>query len=126
MDAGYERIREADNAVKRNTYAKRKEEGLCTRCGKRWAEAGRTKCRPCRERDQKWYRDNGMREYLCDYKRIQRADRKANNLCVDCGRPLKANEIGVHSSCAMCLAKERERTNVNRIRMRIHGIKRKS
>lgn len=33
----------------RAKYAERKEEGLCVRCGKRWAETGKTKCRSCRE-----------------------------------------------------------------------------
>lgn len=106
-------------------YAERKEEGLCTRCGKRWAEAGRTKCRPCYERDRKWYRDNNTREYLYDYKKRQKAERGEKNLCVNCGQPLEPHEIGVNTNCEKCRAKQMERTTVKRIQMRIHGIKRK-
>lgn len=109
----------------RNRYAERRDEGLCTRCGKRWAEAGRTKCRPCHERDLKWYRDNNTREYLYDYKKRQKVERKEKNLCVNCGCPLEPQEIGVNTNCAKCRAKRMERTTVKRIQMRIHGIKRK-
>lgn len=109
----------------RDRYFERKEEGLCVRCGKRWAEAGRTKCRPCQERDRKWYRDNNGREYLYDYKKRQKAERREKNLCVNCGHPLEPQEIGVNTNCAKCRAKRMERTTVKRIQMRIHGIKRK-
>lgn len=109
----------------RNRYAERRDEGLCTRCGKRWAEAGRTKCRPCHERDLKWYRDNNTREYLYDYKKRQKAERKEKNLCVNCGRRLEPQEIGVNTNCANCRKKNMERTTVKRIQMRVHGIKRK-
>ena len=109
----------------RNRYAERKEEGLCTRCGKRWAEAGQTKCRPCRERDQKWSRDNSIREYLREYKRLQKAERREKNLCINCGQPLEPQEIGTNTNCTKCRKKNMERTTVKRIQMRIHGIKRK-
>lgn len=125
MARSYEKMRKANNAVHRSTYAKRKDEGLCTRCGKRWAEAGQTKCKQCRERDQKWYRDNNMREYLYAYKQKQRNERRENNLCINCGRKLLIEEIGVNSKCKKCRDKDMERITVKRIRMRIHGIKRK-
>lgn len=125
MDRAYKKMRKANNAIKRNTYAKRKEEGLCTRCGKRWAEAGRALCGPCREKKQKWYRDNNMREYLHDYKVRQRAERREKGLCINCGKKLLPEEIGVNTHCKTCRAKDMERTTVQRIRMRIHGIKRK-
>ena len=108
----------------RKRYDERKEEGLCTRCGKRWAEAGRRKCRLCRERDQKHYRENNTREYLYNYKKRQKAERKENNLCVNCGQPLDLSEIGINTFCARCREQRREAQNVRRLRMRIHGIKR--
>jgi len=119
------KIAKENHAIKRSTYQKRKDQGLCTRCGKRWAEAGRTKCRPCYERDLEWYRANNTREYLKEYKQKIRAERKEKGLCVNCGAPLEPHEIGVNSKCARCRKKNMERTTVKRIQMRIHGIKRK-
>jgi len=123
--SAYQKMREANNAIHRNTYQKRKDEGLCTRCGVRWAEAGRCKCRPCREKAQAYYRDNHMREYINEYKRDLREERRENGRCVNCGAKLSADELGVNSCCAKCRKKDMERTTVSRIRMRIHGIKRK-
>ena len=120
-----QKLRDANNAVHRRIYYERKDQGLCVRCGKRWAEAGKTKCRPCRESYQKYYRDNNMREYIYQYKKTVRAERKANNQCIECGAPLMPEEIGVNSCCSKCRAKDMERISMRRLRMRIHGIKRK-
>lgn len=121
----YKQMRKTNNAIHRATYQKRKDEGLCTRCGKRWAEAGRCKCRICREEAQAYYRDNRVRERINEYKHNLRDERRENWRCVNCGAKLTENELSTNSRCAKCRKKRMEWTTVARIRMRIHGIKRK-
>jgi len=58
---------------------------------------------------------------LAEYKRKKKADRKANGLCINCGRALKEKELGVNTQCEECRRKDRERRLVKRIRMKIHG-----
>lgn len=65
----------------KSTYQKRKEAGLCTRCGKRKATEGRTTCGVCRERD------NAARRI-----RVGTSDRSehvAKGLCYFCDNPVK-------------------------------------
>ena len=113
------------SAYNRQKYHRYREQGLCPVCGKRWAEAGGAKCRVCKERIQQNYRNDNTRKRLYEYNKRRRAERKANNQCVNCGKPLEPQEIGVNINCARCRAKNMERTNIARMKMRIHGIKRK-
>ena len=113
------------NAYKRECYHKWREQGLCGKCGKRWAEAGHSKCRICRIAAQKSAKAMGRVETLNEYKRNQKADRKAKGLCTNCGKPLSEKELGVNTRCIICRKKARERQMVQRLRMRIHGIPRK-
>lgn len=124
-DAYYNRRLKEMNSSSKSRYWERVEQGLCTRCGKRWAETGKRKCRVCRERDQKWYRDNNIREYLNKYNSVVDDERRKNNQCLNCGKPLKESEIGINVNCAACRKKNMERTNLRRLRDRIRGIPRK-
>lgn len=47
---------EKTNARNKNTYIIRKEQGICTRCGLRKADNGRTKCRICLDKDSEKHR----------------------------------------------------------------------
>ena len=113
------------NEYKRQKYWESRDQGLCGHCGKRWAEAGKSKCRVCRLAAEKSMRRPGAKDTLVEYKRIQRDERRANNLCVNCGKPLAKNEIGINTKCRRCRRIIGESRNMNRLRMRIHGIKRK-
>lgn len=65
----------------KSTYQKRKESGICTRCGKRKATQGLTTCAMCRARDNETRR---MRKGFSD-----RSDRSKIGLCYFCDNPVK-------------------------------------
>ncbi len=78
----------------KTTYQQRKENGICTRCGKRKAEDGKVKCRICLNHDA----------YLHRKREFQKGNinevKEKNNLCYMCG-----NKIDVKSGklCSKCL-----------------------
>lgn len=125
-DKSWRREVQRTNSYKRSTYWERKNQGVCTRCGKRFAEAGGTKCIPCRERDYQWWKDNDMTRKTVEQKRQLREERRDNFLCRNCGKPLAEDEKGVNTICRRCRKVRMERTSTKRVWMRIHGIKRKS
>lgn len=53
---------EHKSADQKRRYAKRKEQGICTRCGKRPAEDGRARCRACLDKDAGTQREYRMRK----------------------------------------------------------------
>ena len=65
----------------KSTYRKRKESGICTRCGKRKATQGLTTCAMCRARDNETRR---IRKGFSD-----RSDRSKIGLCYFCDNPVK-------------------------------------
>lgn len=89
-------------AYKRLSYLKRKESGLCTKCGKELGEyiVGTT-CMPCRDRQSVYYR----RYYLKHReKMLQRAlKRKESGRCPSCGRMLDKDIDGDNVTCAICI-----------------------
>ena len=117
--------RKANNACHKRRYWEWREQGLCGHCGKRWAEAGHSKCRVCRLSAEKSASRPDAKEALKEYKQNIKAERREKGQCTNCGRKLKPEELGVNTRCSVCRAKIREATNVRRLRMRIHGIKRK-
>lgn len=108
------------NAWRRERYHKWRDQGLCGKCGKRWAEAGHAKCRVCRIAAEKSAQADGRREALNEYKRRQKAERREKGLCTNCGKPLLTEELGVNTQCRACRGKARERTMVQRLRMKIY------
>ena len=80
-------------------YQQRKEQGICTRCGKRPAVKSKAKCAVCLKKDaqvhrKQYYDKIDIKEY-----------RKANNLCYHCGNPID-RETG--QLCQSCWEKCRE------------------
>lgn len=76
--------REKSKARLKAMYYERKEAGMCVRCGKTWAEPGKVCCQKCLDMgkiEKKRYDPNGEKH------RALRDYRKANGLCIDCGRP---------------------------------------
>lgn len=62
------------NKLRRETYAIRKSNGLCTRCGKGPSEGG-LECKICADQQ-------------AVYIKQQREIRRCNNLCTECGEPV--------------------------------------
>ena len=67
--------------LSKSIYQKRKESGICTRCGKRKATQGFTTCAMCRERDNETRR---IRKGTSE-----RSDRESRGLCFFCNNPVK-------------------------------------
>lgn len=69
------------NEWAKSTYQKRKEAGVCTRCGKRKATEGYTTCAMCRERGNASRRArNGVSD---------RSERIEKGICYFCDNPVK-------------------------------------
>lgn len=81
----------------KNIYKERAEKGICTRCGKFKAKFGAKKCTICLEKDAALHR----KKYL--NKADERLNRKINNLCYRCGKPLSENTKT--SFCEICYEK---------------------
>ena len=89
-----QKYREKSNERLRKRYHDRKDAGKCVRCGLTWAEPGKTCCQKCLDKgkiEKKRYDPNGEKH------RAVRDYRKANGLCIDCGRPTDG-----HSRCSRC------------------------
>ncbi len=89
-----ERCRRADRAGDRRRRRAWKEAGLCTSCGRRRPEEGRSVCEPCRETR----RARDRRRYDA---------RRAVGRCVRCTQPT----VGGLSRCGRCLTLEKERVS---------------
>ena len=72
-------------------YYKRKEAGICTRCGKRKAREGKTTCPICAEKDAEYHRIRyASAEHNVD---IPRSERPDHGLCYICGTPIESGTI---------------------------------
>lgn len=65
----------------KNTHHKRIEQGVCTRCGKRKADAGYKTCGICRAKSKKYKR--------IKYGKPDRSERYEQKLCYFCDNPIK-------------------------------------
>jgi len=73
----------------KSLYQKRKEKGICTRCGKRKASPGKTKCGICLSKDAEMHRMS----------RISKVERKNYGFCYICGELLD-RDGGICRKCA--------------------------
>lgn len=83
----------------RDLHAKRIEQGICTRCGKRKAVPNRKKCQICLTKDMEQQRK--IRERKGNIKKY----RRKNNLCYHCGNPIDAEKGQL---CKKCLERCRQ------------------
>lgn len=86
------------------------EAGMCTRCGKTWAEPGRKYCRACLAKHAAETNTPENREKA----NLRRAERRAAGLCIDCGAPTEG-----HQRCERCLEMRRDSTRKHAILKRI-------
>lgn len=88
-----------------------KERGMCTQCGKTWAEIGHSYCAKCLQKhaeQHKKYDPNG------DKQRARRQARIDAGLCIDCGAPTEGK-----SRCSRCLEMQLDRTRKHTILKRM-------
>lgn len=79
---------------KRNTYRIRKENGICTRCGKKKAAYGRTKCALCLKKDAQNHMKMDINPKEHYIKRMTAA-----HLCLDCKKPVDMENSKLCQSC---------------------------
>lgn len=90
------RNREKYNVYHKNwakiDYQKKKEAGICTKCGKRKAMPGKKKCGICLAKDAERYRRNIDKPNIREY-------RAKNHLCYYCGNPIDIDYAKICKSC---------------------------
>lgn len=109
-----EEHREASQEKNKNKYRSRKEQGVCTVCGKRKATDGKVTCDICRARlrrySREWKHKKGGRS---------RAEEIANGNCARCFAPVAPG----YRLCPKCLedfrAAQRKRTEQLRAARRV-------
>lgn len=72
---------EKQKMMHKRIYDKRKEQGICTRCGKRKADYGYSTCGICR--------DKSRTQKKIKYGKPDRAERYLQGLCYFCDNPVK-------------------------------------
>jgi len=99
-----EEYNEKQRMTHKNIYNIRKEQGICTRCGKRKAIPEKTKCGICLDKDAKAHRKCG----------ISRNERPSYGLCYICGKPLD-REGRICKKCAETMTANlpKDRDNAN-------------
>lgn len=110
---------EQGKAWARNQYRQRRDDGICVKCGKRFADAGRCMCRMCGKAAKAIKAKNdpdGARHLAWFKNRI--SERKELRLCVDCGKRIAEIQF---IRCKSCRRRRAEYQQVRRIRERIHG-----
>lgn len=109
------------NALARDKYWRRRDDGICVKCGKRFADAGRCMCRMCRKAAEATKARNdpdGARHLAWFNNRIR--ERKETGFCVDCGKKIAETQF---IRCKSCRKRRAEYQQVRRIRDRLHGRK---
>lgn len=98
-----------ENEYKRIEYKVRRNDGLCTRCGREdaYTMAGRSMCAECaenaRERKARQYADDDRRQRMYAQHRNGKQKRRDAGICPECGRPATPE----YSTCEYCRAKHR-------------------
>lgn len=121
QDDGERRRRLARKSYK-SVSMKRREDAICTRCGKRKADSGRKTCGICRAKLNKaqrdWHERNSVRCTMGE-----RKERSENGRCFHCGEPAKEGYKVCekhYQSLAPVWMGEAARESRERIKQRIH------
>lgn len=106
------------NARARDKYHLLRDNGVCTKCGKRYAEAGRSLCRICAEamRKSKEKCDPGGQKHNA-WINNRNKERREAEICVDCGKKLTDVRF---IRCKPCRNRRAIYQQVRRIMERIH------
>lgn len=87
-------FRESNKKSAKKTYDLRKSQGICTRCGKRKPEIGKTKCRICLDKDAE--------RHALKFNGISYENRKMLGICRFCGNPVKEGYRVCEKHYQMC------------------------
>lgn len=99
IDEQKARYKENLKKQQKSLYQQRKEQGICTRCGKRKVEKGKAKCRICLEKDAEMHRKQHFdRPNIKEY-------RKENHFCYYCGNKI---DLDKGQLCSKCLERCRQ------------------
>lgn len=85
--------------------------GMCSSCGKTWAEPGRVLCKRCQSKNKMRYAKNSRADKL----KQKRQERIAAGLCPDCGKPVE----GKYKRCQRCRDMQADRTRKYKIKKRL-------
>lgn len=102
----------------REKYWQRRDDGICVKCGKRYADAGHCMCRPCGNsaKATKDKNDPGGAIHLV-WLNKRNQGRKESGLCIDCGNKIHETRF---IRCKACRKRRAEYQQVRRIRERLH------
>ena len=114
-----ESARKIINARARDKYHLLRDDGMCTKCAKRYAEAGRSLCRRCANNQK-------ISSEKCDpggnrhkaWINNRNKERKEAGVCVDCGKKLTDMRF---VRCKPCRNRRAIYQQVKRIRKRLHN-----
>lgn len=114
-------VRMRDKELQKKTNKERywfyREKGICTKCGQVWAEPGRPYCINCQKKNRiqlKQGDPDGQKHR--DLNHSRRAERLAQGLCTECGKPLENPQ---YKQCKACRQKRAEACKLYRIRKRL-------
>lgn len=95
----------------------RKDAGMCAQCGKRWAEAGKTMCKPC----LKALKDRERRNDPDHAKKYARRQARIDaGKCIDCGRKVEPG----NKRCNRCREMRRDSEIKYRLKKKLAREKR--
>ena len=98
-----------------------KERGICTTCGRVWAEPGRVRCKACEDKIRVYHeRRRGERAALW---RERRAERIAAGICTECGSRPATDGMRM---CAICRERRNDSTRKYKIIKKIEREARKA
>ena len=103
-----EYFREANRNSQRKMYRNRKENGICTRCGKRKAKEGKAKCQICLNEDAE--------RHAIRYEGITCSDRAELGICRFCDNPVKDGYRTCEKHYQMCCDAAKKAAKAKRIK----------
>ena len=102
------------NARNRERYAWYKDRGICTSCGRVWAEPGHVRCKACEAKITACH--DRKREQRVIAKQEQRRQRIEAGLCTECGKRPASEGMRM---CPRCRAMRNDSTRKYKIQKRI-------
>lgn len=104
-------IKQTSAAASKRWRDKNRMLGMCTVCGRTWAEPGRTKCKSCMRKHRA---QNDKYDPNREKAKARRAARVEAGLCIDCGQPSDGKQ-----RCPECREKQHDRTRKYQITKKI-------
>ncbi len=113
MAAVSKEAQERERQANRELYLWYKERGICTKCKKRYAAPGHVTCEACLKKHREYEKRYSERKAI--KQKEVREQRKAQGLCVYCGRKAVKDRV----LCVECARKGSEAQQVRKMRKRL-------